>query len=250
MNLIFNSQHIVLAKIKDNLALPHTEDLVDLKYELSLIMEPRAKILGFISSPEALISYPHLELVSLRQALGLFEPQAAELIVRAQQLIYYQHTHKFCGVCGEGTTLNPLTNRLNCPKCGKDIYPRIAPAMIVAVTKGNKLLMAQGNNFAPHVWSLLAGYCEAGESLEQTVEREIFEEVGLKVTNIKYWGSQYWPFPDSLMVGFTAEYESGEICIDRSEIRTAGFFAKDELPGRPSSPLSIANRLIEDFLVK
>ncbi len=232
------------------LALPSGEQVADLEYTPSLIAEPGVTIFGFLHDTEALLAYPNLELVNLRHALNVLPDTLVSQVIRAQQLIHYQITNRYCGRCGEKTVLNPATNRLSCPGCRGDVYPQIAPAMIVAVTKGDKLLMAQANHFAPTMWSILAGFCEIGENLEETVEREVFEEVGIKVKNIRYWGSQYWPFPNSLMVGFTAEYAEGEIKLDHSEMRAAGFYAKDEIPGRPSTSLSIASRMIDDFIAK
>ena len=248
MNLIFAKQQLLLVRNLSGLALPSNEDLLSLNFRPSVIRVAEVNRLGQIAV-EQIHSHSRLELVSLRQALDCFDPIQAAAIIHAQQIIHYQNTHQFCSSCGSTTEFNRLSNWLHCPICQTDIYPRISPAMIVAVRKGDKLLMAQANHFAPQVWSVLAGFCEVGESLEQTVEREVFEEVGLKVSNIRYWGSQYWPFPNSLMVAFTADYASGEIVLDRTEMRAAGFYSKDQLPGRPASNLSIANRLIEDFIL-
>ncbi|MBX9599215.1 MAG: NAD(+) diphosphatase [Burkholderiales bacterium] len=252
MNLIFAAKSLLVTRAANGDAwyLPNSSQLQALSYQPSLIQIDGVNILGSISSDIDLSPFPELRLVNLRQALNFFGMEMIEKIIHAEQMLFYQSTHRYCGSCGQATSLSTAGKWLHCSSCEHEIYPRISPAMIVAITRGNQLLMAQANNFAPEVWSVLAGFCEVGESLEQTVHREVFEEVGIKIKNVQYWGSQYWPFPNSLMVGFTAEYESGEIVLDTNEMRTAGFFTKDEIPGRPSTHLSIASRLIDDFIAK
>ena len=126
-------------------------------------------------------------------------------------------------------------------------FPRLAPAVIVAVTKGDKILLAHSSEWRGKLYSVLAGFVEPGETFEECVEREIMEEVGIKVKNIRYFGSRPWPFPHSLMVGFTAEYESGEITIDQVEITDAQWFTSDNLPLVPGK-ISIARQLIDWFV--
>ena len=135
---------------------------------------------------------------------------------------------------------------LKCPNCGHINFTRIAPAIIVAITKEKKLLMAYHSYYKIHNYTILAGFVEAGESLEEAVRREVKEEVGINIKNIKYFASQSWPFPNSLMIGFTAEYESGEIKVDEEEILKARWFEKDEIERR--SKISISSWLIDDFL--
>ena len=252
MNLIFAAKSLLVTRAAtgDGWHLPDSSQLQALSYQPSLIQIDGINILGSISSDVDLSPFPELSLVNLRQALNFFGMEMIEKIIHAEQMLFYQNTHRYCGSCGQATSLSNSGKWLHCSSCEHEIYPRISPAMIVAITRGDKLLMAQANNFAPEVWSVLAGFCEVSESLEQTVHREVFEEVGIKVKNVQYWGSQYWPFPNSLMVGFTAEYDSGEIVLDTNEMRAAGFFTKDEIPGRPSTHLSIASRLIDDFIAK
>ena len=252
MNLIFAAKSLLVTRAAtgDSWHLPDSSQLQALSYQSSLIQPEGINILGSISSDVDLSPFPELSLVNLRQALNFFGIEMVEKIIHAEQMLFYQNTHRYCGSCGQPTSLSASGKWLHCSSCEHEIYPRISPAMIVAITRGDKLLMAQANNFAPEVWSVLAGFCEVGESLEQTVHREVFEEVGIKVKNVQYWGSQYWPFPNSLMVAFTAEYDSGEIVLDTNEMRAAGFFTKNEIPGRPSTHLSIASRLIDDFIAK
>jgi NAD+ diphosphatase len=134
-----------------------------------------------------------------------------------------------------------------CPACGLNSYPRLSPAVIVAVVKDDKLLLATSPRFRSSFWSVLAGFVEPGETLEDCVVREVEEEVGITVRNVRYFGSQPWPFPDSLMLGFTAEYAKGEIKTDGMEIVEADWFGADNLPNVPPS-VSIARRLIDWFV--
>ena len=140
-------------------------------------------------------------------------------------------------------------NALRCPGCGLTAFPKISPAVIVLVEKEGKLLLARGRRFALPFYSVLAGFVEPGESLEDTVHREILEEVGIRVKNVRYFGSQPWPYPDSLMIGFTAEYAGGEIKEDPEEILDAAWFAPDDLPSIPGK-VSIARKLIDWFVEK
>ncbi len=165
----------------------------------------------------------------------------------ANQYINWNRNHRFCGKCGKFTENKDDERAKVCPSCGQIYYPRLSPAIIVAVLKDDKLLMASSPRFPSKFYSVLAGFVEPGETLEECVRREVFEEVGIKIKNIKYFGSQPWPFPDSLMVGFTADYDSGEFVIDEKEISDAGWFKKDEIPRIPPS-ISIARKLIDWFL--
>jgi len=166
---------------------------------------------------------------------------------RAVQLVEWARTHRFCGRCGERTQPQPGERAMRCPSCGLLAFPRLAPAMITLVTKGEQALLARGVQFRNPVYSCLAGFVEPGESLEGAVVREVREEVGVEVGNVRYWGSQPWPFPHSLMVGFTAEWESGEIDIDPREIVDAQWFTRDDMPPVPP-PISIARKLIDAWL--
>jgi len=165
----------------------------------------------------------------------------------AFQVVNWDRTHQYCGVCGTLTRDKKEERAKVCPQCGMMHFPRLAPAVIVAVTKGDKILLAHSDRFRGKFYSVLAGFVELGETFEECVEREILEEVGIKVKNIRYFGSQPWPFPHSLMVGFTAEYDSGEITIDDVEITDAKWFTADNLPLIPGK-ISIARQLIDWFV--
>ena len=156
-------------------------------------------------------------------------------------------SHQFCGRCGTMTQIDEKDMMLKCPECGQVHYPRIAPAIIVAIRKGGKLLMAKHSYHKTHKYALVAGFVEAGESIEEAVHREVSEEIGIKIKNLKYKRSQSWPFPNSLMLAFTAEYESGEIKVDGDEIVKAKWFSKNEIE-RYDSDISISDWLINDFI--
>ena len=183
----------------------------------------------------------------LRRLWGVLDEEAWKLAGRAVQIVEWDRDHRYCGRCGAGTERQPDELARVCPRCGLQQFPRISPAVIVRVERGDQLLLARSPHFAPGVYSTLAGFVEPGESLEETVAREVREEVGVEVRNIRYFGSQPWPFPHSLMIGFVADWDSGEIRLQEAEIEDAGWFGIDDLPGLPSR-LSIARALLDDFI--
>jgi NAD+ diphosphatase len=166
---------------------------------------------------------------------------------RAVQLAEWASTHRFCGRCATPTVRVEGERSMRCPACGLLAYPRIAPAVIVLVRRGDEALLARGARFPLPFYSTLAGFVEVGESLEQTVHREIREEVGVEVDRVTYFGSQPWPFPHSLMVGFMAQWRAGDIHVDGTEILDARWWRADALPSVPP-PLSIARRLIDAWV--
>jgi NAD+ diphosphatase len=180
----------------------------------------------------------------LRALFGLIDDIDFALAGRAIQIIDWDRTHQFCGACGTPTAAKPKERARQCPSCGLTQYPRIAPAVMGLVRRGDELLLARSPHFAPGMYSALAGFVEPGESLEQCLHREVQEEVGIAVTNLTYFSSQPWPFPHSLMIAFNCEYAGGEITPDPSEIEAAGWFDLDHLPILPNK-ISIARRLID-----
>ena len=185
--------------------------------------------------------------IDFRQALKLMDAHEVAAANRARQMLYWNKEHKYCGHCGQLTEFSTVETAKVCPSCKALFYPRIMPAVIVAITKGDEILLAHNFKFRDGLYSLIAGFVEAGESLEEAVAREIYEEVHIKVKNIKYFDSQSWPFPQSLMLGFTAEYKSGEIIADGEEIADAKWFNRDNLPLIPSEG-SISRRLIDSIV--
>lgn len=183
----------------------------------------------------------------LRELYGILEEDFFALSGRAFQIMEWDRTHQYCGHCATGTTQLAGDRAKRCPNCGLVNYPRLCPAIIVLISRGDELLLARANRFPQALYSVLAGFVEPGESLEETVIREVKEEVGILVKNIRYFGSQSWPFPNSLMIGFTADYADGEIVIEEKEIADAAWFKKDNLPQIPPK-LSIARKLIDAFV--
>ncbi|NJN30649.1 MAG: NAD(+) diphosphatase [Synechococcales cyanobacterium RM1_1_8] len=183
----------------------------------------------------------------LRSLFGSLDGELFAIAGRAIQLIAWDRNHQFCGHCATPMVQSPKQRTKRCPSCGLRNYPQLSPAVIMLIYRGEELLLARAPRFRAGLYSVLAGFVEAGESLEETVARETEEEVGVTVKNIRYFGSQPWPFPNSLMIGFTAEYDSGEIVMQPGEIEAAAWFTKDRLPPVPG-PLSIARQLIDAFV--
>lgn len=188
-----------------------------------------------------------MKFVDLRQAYSEMSEKCFALVNKAVQIMEWDRTNQFCSRCGTKTLRKPEERGKECPNCGELFYPRISPAVIVLIRKGKEILLARSPNFPPDMYSLIAGFVEPGESAEAAVVREIREEVGIEVKNITYFGTQAWPFPNSLMIGFTAEYDSGEIQPDGFEIEDAKWFSVENLPVLPGK-ISIARKLIDSFL--
>ena len=185
----------------------------------------------------------------LRQVYGRLDEDLFWIAARAVQIVDWDRTHQFCGRCGIPLRTKTAERAKECPQCGLLHFPRLAPAIIVLVERGNQLLLARSRHFMPGMYSVLAGFVEPGESLEEAVVREVKEEVGIEVKDIKYFGSQPWPFPHSLMIGFTATYAGGEISLDDEEIEDGAWFTIDNLPRIPGK-ISIARKLIDGFLAR
>jgi NAD+ diphosphatase len=166
---------------------------------------------------------------------------------RAVQVMEWDRSHQFCGRCGGPTERVGGELARRCPRCRVSLYPRLSPAIIVLVERGETALLGRNARFPGVMYSTLAGFVEAGETLEEAVAREVREEAGIEVREVRYFGSQPWPFPDSLMVGFTAQHASGEVKADPAELSDAGWFAADALPPVPPR-LSIARQLIDAWV--
>jgi NAD+ diphosphatase len=186
------------------------------------------------------------EPVSLRHLFGVLSDDEFGIAGRALGLTAWDRDHRFCGRCGTATERSIVERVRTCPSCQFTAYPRISPAIIVLVERDGRALLARNARTNMPFFSTLAGFVEVGESLEQTVAREVHEEAGIAVGDIRYFGSQPWPFSGSLMIGFTARWAGGELVEDPAEIRDAAWFAPNELPAIPPK-LSIARELIDDF---
>jgi NAD+ diphosphatase len=197
----------------------------------------------------ALVSVAAARWIGLRAVYTELGEELFWLAGRAAQLIAWNETHRFCGRCGVPTERLTTERATRCPRCGLLNFPRLSPAIIVAIERDGKLLLARNAAFKNGFFSILAGFVEPGEDLESAVRREVREEVGIEIDDIRYQGSQPWPFPNSLMIGFTARWAGGEIAIDGREIAEAGWFGPDEMPELPAS-ISISRRLIDGFLAR
>jgi NAD+ diphosphatase len=187
--------------------------------------------------------------VGVRSLFSSISDGFFSVAARALEIAEWDRSHRFCGACGAPTVLKPGERAMECTACGGLSYPRISPAAIVAVVREGKILLARSARFAPGMYSVLAGFVEAGETLEECAAREVHEETGITVGNLRYFASQPWPFPHSLMVAFTAEWQAGEIRLDPVELVDAGWFARDSLPAIPG-PHTVARRLIDWFVAQ
>jgi len=200
----------------------------------------------------ALDTAPQLEgasLVGLRDFLSVADEELASAAGRAAQLVEWELGHAFCGRCGTPTEAAGTELARLCPSCGASYYPRITPAVIMLVEHGGRVLLARRAGLNRPFHSVLAGFVEPGETLEEAVCREVLEEAGVDVEDVRYFGSQPWPFPSQLMIGFVARATGDELRVDETELEDAGWFRPDELPTIPG-PFTIARRLIDDFVAR
>lgn len=168
-----------------------------------------------------------------RALIGAFTPEEWHAVSCARQLAWWDRHHQFCGGCGTPTVVLVEERARRCPQCGAVFFPSASPAVIVAITRGDELLLAHNRNFRAGMFSLLAGFVDPGETLEQAVVREVREEVAVEIAGLRYVTSQPWAFPNSLMVGFRAVHAGGELAVDGKEIEAAGWFKRDALPEIP-----------------
>lgn len=219
--------------------------VVDHEHFLGFLDGTPVWVAGIDAPGEDPEGYRHENLFSL---FPNTDEQTWVLAGRAIQIAEWHRTHRFCGRCGTPTEEAPGERARKCPSCGMLAFPRLAPAVITLIERGDEVLLARGRTFGANpMYSTLAGFVEPGENLEECVAREIREEVGVQVTNIRYMGSQPWPFPHSLMIGFHATWSGGEIEIDPNEIVDAKWFKANALPNIPGR-MSIARRLIDAWL--
>ncbi len=182
----------------------------------------------------------------LREVFDLIDSDLFSVAGYALQIVNWDRMHQFCGRCGSLTRQAEEERAKICDRCAAIFYPRVSPVIIVAVRREGKLLLVRNNHYRRNFYTVIAGFVEPGENLEECLVREVREETGIEVKNIRYFASQSWPFPSSLMVGFEADYAGGELRLDQQEIADAGWFAPDDLPRLPGS-ISIARWLIDSF---
>lgn len=247
ISLVFRAQTLLFRRVENQLFWPDAQTL--------FALQPHGLSRSEYLFEDQGLSYEVLEVAlnapepsgftfnSLRALFGAVDEPLFALIGRASQLLEWNRSHQYCGRCGQ-ITQRQLALAKVCPQCGHTDYPRISPAIMALIIRGQDILLARGPHFQPGIYSALAGFCEPGESLEQALRREVREEVGVEVERLQYFGSQSWPFPHSLMVAFTCHYVSGALVLQPEEIEDARWFSIHALP-LLSPPVSIARKLID-----
>lgn len=187
-----------------------------------------------------------LQMMGLRKSFDVLSPEMYQLAGKCAELLYWDQNSRYCGCCGAPMRWETEISK-RCTECGKELWPQLQTAIIVRVTRGDEVLMVHAHNFRSTFYGLVAGFVETGETLEECVRREVWEETHIRIRNIRYFASQPWPYPAGLMVGFTAEYDGGELQLQRSELAGGGWFRRDSLPEMPG-PVSLARRLLDDWI--
>ena len=245
---IFNGDNILINK-KDGF-IPFVK-----KTDIGEITPPKHSFIGSLDKYPCfcgITSYigplEQYEFINIRSVYQLYGERFFNIVGFARQLAVWEDEHGFCGRCGKKTR-NVLSERAKiCPECGLILYPIVTPAVIMAVTKGDEILLVHANKYPSGFYSVLAGFVEPGETLEAAVKREVKEEVGIEIADIKYFTSQPWPFPHSIMIGFNACYAGGDIVADGTEIESAAWYKIDNLPANIPSPMTISRKLIDNFV--
>lgn len=243
---IFRGNQLLVQGTDDDLRVPQAASAMPMLQHLYLGSLDGVPCYAAELAPDA-ATPPGMEQAGLRELYGQLDDDLYGVASRAFQLIEWDRTHQFCGRCGTPTVSSTEERAKVCPNCGYLAFPRLSPAVITLIHRGSELLLARGRQFTTGMYGLIAGFVEGGESLEEAVAREIAEEIGVSVRDIRYFGSQPWPFPHQLMIGFTAAYADGEITPNAAEIADARWFAWNDLPLIPAK-YSIARRLIDVFV--
>jgi len=243
--LCYRDNQVLLKKSGDDYEIPRKRDFTEsIESPVYLFSINCRHCFGVAEFHENLNSCEFHDIFILR---NLKSREFAWIGAVGYQLITWYKNNRYCGRCGSKTELRKEERAIVCPECNLVLYPKIAPAVIVAITCKNKILLAKGKNYKGDFYALIAGYVDVGESIEETVLREVKEEIGLDIKNLKYYKSQPWPFSSSIMLGFTAEADdTQQIVIDEKEIAAAGWFERGNLPPHASG-LSISGDLIAAF---
>lgn len=248
--IIIKEGKVLINKKTRDIPIPQYKDIIENRTDLEVVnfMGYYKNRAIFIVELKEKISFSNeFEYISIKEFGLLVDEKLFQVVGRANQIFSWEKSNKFCGSCG-----SPMINKDDerakiCSHCNNVVYPTICPAIIVAIKKDNKILLAHNRNFKDDMYSIIAGFVDPGENLEEAVKREVYEEIGIKVKNIKYHSSQPWSFPYSLMIGFTADYNSGEIRVDGKEILHADWYDKYNLPKLPEK-ISIARKIIDGYL--
>lgn len=247
---VFRGTDILVNRVQDAFSIPFASTLAPLG-----LAEGPSHFLGVADgAPCRAVELPSDAAVpagwsfeGVRSLFGLIADSFFAVAARALEVLEWDRTHRFCGACGAATAIKDGERARECPSCKSLSYPRISPAVIVAVSRGEQILLARARRFPPGFFSVLAGFVEPGETLEECVKREVKEETSVDVGNLRYFASQPWPFPHSLMIAFTADWAGGEIRVDETELVEAGWYTVDALPHIPD-PITVARRLIDGWI--
>lgn len=250
--LVSNGKILLQATPGEPPRLPHP-------HEITLPSEPSAENrFRFLTSIDAealsvdeeniCLDFQSQRWIGLRDSASLLSSSHYSAAIKASELIFWDNTTRYCTICGAEMTRHTEISK-RCTACEREIWPALSPAIIVLIHRGEEALLVHAKTFSKPFYGLVAGFVEPGESLEECVRREVKEETSLEITDIRYFGSQSWPFPSQLMIGFTAAYAGGEIKFADGELTSGGFFHPADLPTIPSPP-SIARRMIEAWLAE
>lgn len=240
-------REVVLKADGTNLSFDDLLRLRKLEPDADFFSEPENQICAISLKSKELVDVDQYKVVTIRSFFAENEEEASFRLARARALLSWRKDMHYCSCCGAKLEDSVDTTSRFCPECKKIYFPRIEPCIIVLVSRGNKVLLARHVQRNQDVYTCIAGFIEVGETAEHAVRREIFEEAGIHVKNVQYRGSQSWPFPDQLMLAFTAEYESGELNLQEDELSDAGWFDRENCPATPM-PGSIAYRLIHGLI--
>ncbi len=249
---VFCKTDIMLEKVGKGYTIPFSEEapvtLHPWTHVLNVTPMEDGTEIRTVMIDQPITDNPLYEMCGLRPS---FYKLSKELYLKAgkcHELLYWDNNTKFCGICGAPMKMHTDISK-RCTNCGKEVWPQLATAVIVLVHRDDEVLLVHARNFKTDFYGLVAGFVETGETLEEAVHREVEEETGIKIKNIRYFGSQPWPYPCGLMIGFNADYDSGSIQLQRSELSKGAWFTKDNLPTIPE-PLSIARMILDDWINK
>ena len=248
---VFNKDNLLLTKNSDgSYSIPCQDEApVELDKETN-VMDVADSINGIgvktLCTEKAIADTATTEICNLRKSFYKLSSRLYRLAGKCHELVYWDRNTRYCGTCGSPMSMDTLISK-RCPRCGKTVWPQLATAIIVLISRGNDLLLVHARNFKTDFYGCIAGFVETGESLEEAVRREVMEETQLRIKNLRYFKSQPWPYPCGLMVGFFAEYDGGELMLQESELSKGGWFDKNHLPVIPEK-LSLARMLIDRWL--
>lgn len=240
---VFHNDQLLLQKKGETYTIPYAEQPPVAVSRSLIVNMPDGTAAMVACTDTALSETGEYEAVGLRASYDFLDENLYNMAGKASQILFWDKHSRFCPVCGIKTVqTTPISKQ--CPSCKYEMFPAVSAAILVLIRKGNSILLVHARNFKGTFNSLVAGFLETGETLEQCVEREVMEETGLKIRNITYWGNQPWPYPSNLMVGFIADYAGGELKLQDEELSGGAFYTKDNLPELPRK-LSLARKMID-----